>query len=113
MAIQIPIPTAPIRPYVSLKVTLDGVAFEVRLRWNERAERWFFSLYDAEERTLAPSRAVVLDYPLLARFIRGRRRLPAGQFVAVDTADTGVEPGLEELGTRVQLVYVTAAELPQ
>lgn len=112
MAIQLPIPT-PVRPFVSVKVALDGVTFEVRVRWNERAERWFFSLYDAEERVLAPSRAVVLGFPLLARFVRNRQRLPAGQIVAVDTADTGVEPGLDELGTRVQLIYVTAAELSQ
>ncbi len=112
MAIQIPIPT-PVPPHVSVEVTLDGVAYEVRLRWNERGERWFFSLFDAEGQSLAPGRALVLDFPLLGRFLRNRSRLPAGQFVAVDTADSGEEAGLDELGTRVQLLYVPASELPQ
>ncbi len=112
MAIEIPIPS-PIRPFFSAKVTLDGVAFDVRLRWNERAAAWFFSLYDGEEQVLAPGRRLVLDFPLLARFVRGRSRLPAGQFVAVDTSGSGQEAGLAELGNRVLLLYIPLAELAQ
>lgn len=110
MAILIPIPI-PVTPHHTIQVELDGVTFTLAFRWNGRAEAWFFSLMDAEEQPLAMGRRLVLDFPLLARFRRNRASLPAGQFVAVDTANTGVEAGLQDLGTRVQVLYIPAAEL--
>src|SRR3972149_132195 len=51
----------------------------------------------------------VLDWPLLRR-VRGPRR-PPGSLVAVDATGSMLPPTLDDLGTRVQLVYVDVEEL--
>lgn len=96
-------------PHYSFSLELEGRAFGFEFRWNGRAGRWVFSVYDADGTLLLAGRHLVLGYPLLARF--ADPRLPAGELVAVDTTGTGVPPGLADLGGRVQLLYVPRAEL--
>lgn len=103
--------TIPLRTditHYSFQVELDGATYGFELRWNERAEGWFLSLFDVEGEPLVSSRRVVLDMPMLAR--QRVEGLPPGQLIATDTAGTGAEPGLTELGGRVQLLYFDEAE---
>lgn len=109
MSVLIPIDTPP-PPHHSLQVELEGVTYTLDIRWNERDEAWYIALQDAEEQVLVAPRKVVLDFPLFGRFFTNPL-VPRGQFMAVDTSNTGVEPGLADLGSRVQLIYVTAAEI--
>lgn len=96
-------------PHQRQQVLLDGREFVVELRWNERAGAWFMAVSDAEGLILA-GRRVVVDFPLLSRF--ASPRLPDGELFAIDTSGAGLDPGRDDLGSRVDLVYVEASELP-
>ncbi len=106
MAKRIPLPSG--LPHFSLQVELDGTTFTLEFRWNSRDGAWYMNLEDAEGTHILSGIKVVADWPLGARFqVAG---LPAGQLSAVDTSGAGLDPGFTDLGTRVQILYLTAAE---
>lgn len=96
--------------WYTAEVTLEGVSYLFELAWNTRDSRWYLSLYDAAGVALASSIPIVVDFPLLRRF-RGAA-FPPGYLLALDTTDQGHEIAeQEDLGGRVQLVYLTEAEV--
>lgn len=108
MALQIPTSTE-LPSYVQ-RLTLEGREYVLAFDWNEREGRWFFDLLDSEEEPLAAGLKVVVGFPLLRRR-KTDPRLPPGDFFAIDNSGTGRDPGFEELGARVVLCYLEAAEL--
>lgn len=108
MALQIPT-SAELPSYVQ-RVTLEGREYVLAFDWNEREGRWFLDLLDNEETPLAVGLKVVVGFPLLRRR-KTDPRLPPGDFIAIDSSDTGRDPGFGELGGRVALCYLEAAEL--
>jgi hypothetical protein len=84
-------------------------AFWLQFRWNTRLGIWFMNVLDSDRNPIAMSRGVVVGPQFLFNIANPAR--PAGVFVAVDTTGGGVDPGLGELGGRVQLYFVTAADV--
>lgn len=107
MSVEIPLRSD--LPAFSLQASLEDVTYTLRLRWNTRTEAWFVDILDAQGETqyLTGVRLVV-NFPLAA-YNTGRQ--PPGSFVAVDTSGTQTDPGVDDLGDRVRLLYFTAAEL--
>lgn len=108
MAVEIPIVAGEDSPDVDLQVELDGVTYTLGLQWNERDGAWYLSISTAEGELLVAGRKVVLDALLLSRYRDAR--LPRGALMAIDTSGELEEPGLEDLGVRVKLLYFTEAE---
>lgn len=104
------IPTFPSTPHQSMRVTLDGVTYEIHHRWNHRASLWLLDLYDAARNPLALGRPVVVDAYLIRQFhhIAG---VPPGELVAFDTTEREIDPRFDDYGTRVELYYFDKAEL--
>lgn len=91
-------------------VTLDGVVFGLRFRWNARGAVWILEVRDAAGAALALGVVVRVGHPLLTP--RGNRPgLPAGDFMAVDTSGAYRDPTLDDFGTRVEIQYADASEL--
>jgi hypothetical protein len=107
MALVIPLPTGV--PNFELTVLLDGVSYTLGFRWNARAQAWFTSLSTAEGELLLGSRRLVVDWFIWARLRDARR--PRGVLCAVDTSGNQVDPGLADLGARVQVLYFVDGEL--
>ncbi len=91
-------------PSYRLRATLDGVEFELVLRWSEREEHWYLDLHDANGMPLVGCIKVVVNWPLLYRF-RSLEGLPAGELMAVDLRTPPQDPGLDDLGDAVSLCY--------
>jgi hypothetical protein len=100
--------------YFDAQAPLDGVTYTLSFRWNVRASGWYLDIWDETGTVLYVAGVrVVANYPLCAYFT-GRQ--PPGHLVFVDTSGQGLDPGLSDLGSasaRVQLYYLTAAELAQ
>lgn len=98
-------------PYRTFTTTLGLNRYRVTQRWNERAERWTLDLEDAESGTpLANAVPVVLGADLLQSFCP---RL--GRLLVIDSAGEpgfGTEAGVEDLGSRVQVVWLAPGEVP-
>lgn len=88
--------------------TLAGARFTLEFLWNDRDRSWSMGIYDASSNLLA-AKKVTLDTGMLWRY--ADPRLPAGELFAVDTSGAQQEPGLYDLGSRVLLTFVPAADL--
>ena len=96
-----------------LRVTLDDVDFVLRFEWNQREEKWYLTVSDADEDAILSGVKVVADYPLLT-LAKHDSRCPAGQLLAVDSSGEGLDPHFSDLSgetPRVLLMYVTASEV--
>lgn len=90
--------------------TLDGRVYQFEFEWSARSRHWFVSLSTADGDPIATGVKVVAGWPLFRRW-RWDDRAPPGVVVALDTSGANEDPGLEDFGTRVQLVYYDADEV--
>ena len=88
---------------------LDGREYQFTLDWNERNEHWTLGAYLPDGTRLAVGRKVVIGVPLFRGEID--KRLPPGLLIAVDASESGTESDVDELGSRVLLMYSTVDEL--
>jgi hypothetical protein len=108
MAIILPTLTDGTEDY-SFRTQLDGTFFGFDFSWNARGGYWALILSDAAGNALL--RRVVRVGALMFNRFRADSRLPLGEIVAMDTSGVDQDPGLTDLGDRVQLLYLTAADL--
>ncbi len=95
--------------HFSQTVQLDGRTWTLQFDWNAREGSWYVGLLDENDAPVFAGRKVVADwYPM--RNVVGVNR-PPGQLVFVDTTGAGADPGRLELGARVALYYLAAADL--
>ena len=104
--------TIPLRndlPRYNFQIELDGTTFGLEMAWNFRGEYWSMSIFDADGVALLYGVRLVVDFLLASRFRDSR--LPAGNFQAMDTSGEQRDPGFNDLGSRVLLLYFAAGEL--
>lgn len=105
----IALPFVPSVPSYRVSTVLDEVEYILDVRWNARDGAWYFDLYDADEDLIRAGIKVVLGTLL------GRRcadlRFPGGAIIADDTSRDGREATLDDIGTRVVVMYFDADEL--
>lgn len=98
--------------HYDMQVVLDGVAYTLEFHWSYREESWFLDVKTEAGDPIYVGQKVVIDWGLG----RGRcrdPRFPPGLIIAVDSTSRDENPGLNDLGGRVQLLYYPAAELPR
>lgn len=95
--------------YYEQRVELDGSTFVFRFRWNARFGYWSVDIFDSDEAPIALARKILINVDLVRQF--HHLASPEGLIVAFDSLETDVKPGLIDLGDRVLLLYVEAAEL--
>ncbi len=88
----------------SLTVALDGVLYQLALRWNERAESWSMDLFTVDGEALLLGVRLVPAWNLLWRGTD--TRLPAGSLVLHDRTGANEPPGPDDLGARHTLLYL-------
>lgn len=103
------IPTSTELSSYTQRVVLDGREYTLGFQWNQREAKWYLSLADQDGVAIVHGIKVVADFPLLRTLTD--RRAPPGEIWAQDRSGTGADPGLRELGVRVILVYMDAADL--
>lgn len=100
------IPTLADTEFYTERVELDGVVFALTFAWNTREEKWYLSIADADGVALASGIKIVADWPLFQSV--SNTDMPKGMMIANDTSGAGLDPGLDELGGRVLLMYMDA-----
>ncbi len=101
------LPARPGVPHQRFFAELESVTYGFELRWNGRAESWKLDILDRDGNVLLAGKRVVIGFPLTIRAAYDRR-LPPGQIIAIDTTGADAEPGLDDLGERVRLLYIEA-----
>jgi hypothetical protein len=98
------IPTTQDDAHHALQVLLDGVEYQLVLKYNGRQSIWYLDLLDAAGARLRSGIAVVTGWPLLLRYTDVERR-PAGELMAVPVGEDINAPSLAQLGEDVVLIY--------
>ncbi len=96
----------------SITVQLDANTYTLEFNWNDRQSAWFFNLLDVDGNPVLMGRKVVLNLPMLHEFVGSQ--FPTGDFLAFDSSPSGnVVPGLNDLGARVIMYYLTSDDLAE
>lgn len=96
-------------PFFDVQVPLDGVTYTLEFRWNVRAAAWFMTVLDEQAETVLMAGLKLVLGAFIGLEQTGRQ--PPGVFLMLDTSGTNVDPGVDDLGDRVRLEYLTAADL--
>lgn len=89
------------------RTQLEGVEYLLSFRYNLRRELWTFSIDALDGTPILTGQSVHVGILLNRRAVRG----PPGLFMAISETGDLASPGLHELGERVKLCYLTAAEV--
>jgi hypothetical protein len=111
------LPFQPSIPFQNFSTTIDGTNY---LRWNARDKKvdplgniitqgaWYFDLLDE---TSSP---ILTGIKILLGVAMGRRcedpRWPLGVFMAQDMLNSGIDAGLDDLGTRIIVYFYPLAQ---
>lgn len=102
------IPFVPGEAEQRIEIALDGEPYVLRARWNSRDAAWYLDAWERDGTTpIAFGIKLVLGVRLGSTF---QHPLFLGGLFLVDDSGTGVEAGLNDLGTRVNLVHFTVAD---
>lgn len=102
------IPLIPSVPNYRMNVVLDGTTYVMDVRWNGRDEAWYFDLSKADETIMLAGIKIVLGALLGIRSVD--TDWPRGIFSAIDQSGAGIDATLDDIGVRVLMTYVPAAE---
>jgi hypothetical protein len=105
------IPTRSDLPLYQQVTTLDGADYLLTFRYNARDFSWYLDLADQDGAAIVSGIHLVEGWDLLRRCVDPRR--PPGLLMANDVTGAGGEAGPNDLGTRVELLYFTAAEVAE
>lgn len=103
------LPFVPSFPNYRVSTTLEGVQYIFDVRWNARAESWYCDISTEADVRIKSGVKVVLGAPLGKR--GGSADMPPGVFIANDTTGAGQEATIADLGTRVEVIYLTLEEI--
>lgn len=109
ITVNIPLVDGAPLPFFDMQLALEGVTYTLQFRWNVRLEAWFLDVLDeaASEYLIAGLRLVV-NWPLTAY---RDTTVPPGQFLVLDSTGSDTDPALNDLGTRVKILYLMSTEL--
>jgi len=103
------IPCRPDLSHYDMQVVLSNITYTLEFRWNTREGYWYMDIKDETEDPILAGIKVVIEWPLGIRTVDSRR--PPGVFFAIDTTNQQRDPGVNDLGDRVKLVYFDESEL--
>jgi len=98
--------TLPVRsdlPSYNFQITLDGVIYGLSFNWSRRAGLWTMDIADEIGTPMLMGIRLFQGFPLISRFFKPG--LPPREFFCIDTANQGKDPGEDDLGARVLLIY--------
>lgn len=103
------LPLEPSIPHYTFSTVISDNTYLFEVRWNARDAAWYMDVAEQDGAPIVTGVKVVLGANLARR--ANHKLFTLGAFVAMDTSRTGVDATLDDLGTRVQVVYMTNFEI--
>lgn len=91
------------------RVDIAGVTYELRFRWNSRAEMWMMDVRDVDGNLIVAGRRCTVNFDILEQFSY-MPELPVQAIVAFDTTLRDTDPILNDFGSRVLLLSIDPIE---
>jgi hypothetical protein len=92
-----------------LRTDLEGAEYTLKMRYADRLGVWLMDLEDENGEPIITGAWCLLNVRLLKGNTVATR--PPGDLVFVSTSQDGREATFDNMGTRVELIYLTAAEV--
>lgn len=108
---MITIPVRAVADY-SIDVELDARPFTMIFKWIFRGQYWTVEFWTREDVLIHGAIKIVPDYDLLLH-TRHIAALPQGRLIVLDLTETGEPIEFADLGERLELAYITEAELAE
>jgi hypothetical protein len=106
---MIALPLIPSVSHYSFATTIENETYAFTMRWNARDAAWYMDVFTEAGDVLRQGVKVVLGAYLGRASSDGF--FNKGVLVARDTSGQGVEAGYNDLGTRVEVVYLSALDI--
>lgn len=90
-------------------ITLGDWVGRISFQWNTRSEAWTVDFSDSLGNPLLLGVKLVTGWELLHQF--PREELPQGAILVVSLDGSDADPGRNDLGARISLVYLSPDEL--
>jgi len=105
-AVEIPLDSS--LPSYELTTTLDEEDYTFHVYWADRLESWFFDLTDANGDPIVSGQRIATNAALSVGF---NDKIP-GAITSITTDDNDdSDPGRDDLGNRVLVLYIPEADL--
>lgn len=88
------------------RTRLDDVDYVFRFRWSGREESWIMDIRDFQNNPVVAGVRVVTNIDLLANF--KHLDIPQGDLVAINLKSDTAEPGRNNFGTDIRIIYAEA-----
>lgn len=90
-------------PWYTFKITLSGLIFTLRFRYNVRMQRWIMDIADASDQDIINGLPLLILRNLSGRFVLAT--LPPGIIFVTDDTNQGTQPTRYSFGTTHTLFY--------
>lgn len=84
-------------------IELDGSVFTLRFKFNERGDLWTMDIADAQNVDILNGIALQTNIDLTNDVVKSD--LPLGSFILIDESGQDRDPGSEDLGNDIKLLY--------
>jgi hypothetical protein len=84
-------------------IILEEKTYIFEFKFNGRSQLWSMSIHDEENNFLVTDIMLFHNVDLIARY--KNENLPPGRFIVFDTENESKNPGRNDLGLRVKLLY--------
>lgn len=103
------IPTRSDSPSFVETVSIGDTTYRLAFSWNEREGFWYMDISTDDDDPILLGLKLVANWELMRRF--ADERLPDGQILVLDQSGRDEDPGRNDLGDRVILVFATNDEI--
>lgn len=93
----------------SFTTTLEGKRYGFGFHFNARMAKWIFDVNQNDGTAIVSGIPVYVGMLPLARY--RNELLPPGTIIFIDTAGGNVDPGEDDLGSRVSMMYIESTEV--
>lgn len=103
------IPVPPSTPEVNFTCAVSGATYNFHVLWNDRDSSFYLDLSQPDGTPIFTGARMVL-HAYLGR-TGNQPPVSQGVFMVIDTSGNYAEAGIDDLGSRVQLVYIPQLDL--
>lgn len=94
-------------PFYDMDITLEGTAYFFEFYFNKRKDRWIMDILNQQKEPVLLGTPLLTDVEMFDRFAFDE--MPPGLFVVLNLETNQLNPGRNDLGGIVKLIYEEAA----
>lgn len=96
------------RQSYQFSIDLDGVTYNMKVKYVERVDLWFMDILDVSENPIVTGMPIQTNVDILAQITSEEK--PQGSFIAIDETGNNRDASVDTLGNDIKLIYEEASD---